>query len=96
MSTGIKTLSAISLFVDDLAATTDFYIRVFAVPIVFQDENSAVAKFDNLLVNLLKVESAAELVEPAWWLRKKPARASSSASGSTTSTPCVSGFGMKA
>ena len=64
MTNGTKTLSAISLFVEDLAATTDFYIRVFAVPIVFEDENSAVAKFDNVLVNLLKVESAAELVEP--------------------------------
>lgn len=64
MTNETRTLNAISLFVEDLAAATDFYVRVFAVPIVFQDESSAVAKFDNLLVNLVKVESAAELVEP--------------------------------
>jgi catechol 2,3-dioxygenase-like lactoylglutathione lyase family enzyme len=64
MSNATNTLSAISLFVEDLAATKDFYIRVFEVPIVYEDENSAVAKFENLLVNLLKVENAVEIVEP--------------------------------
>jgi len=64
MTNATRSLSAISLFVEDLAATKDFYARVFEVPIVFEDENSAVAKFDNLLVNLLRVESAAEIVEP--------------------------------
>lgn len=64
MTTAVNTLSAISLFVEDLDAAKDFYIRVFEVPIVFEDDTSAVAKFENLLVNLLKVESAAEIVEP--------------------------------
>ena len=57
-------LSAISLFVEDLAVTKDFYTRVFQVPIVYEDENSAVAQFENLLVNLLKVECAGEIVSP--------------------------------
>ena len=64
MTTAINTLSAISLFVEDLEAARDFYTRVFAVPIVFEDDVSAVAKFDNVLVNLLKVDSATEIVEP--------------------------------
>jgi catechol 2,3-dioxygenase-like lactoylglutathione lyase family enzyme len=64
MTIAINQLSAISLFVEDLAATKDFYVRVFDVPIVFEDQNSAVAKFENLLINLLKVENAAEIVEP--------------------------------
>jgi catechol 2,3-dioxygenase-like lactoylglutathione lyase family enzyme len=64
MSNATNTLSAISLFVEDLAATKDFYVRVFGVPIVYEDKNSAVARFENLLVNLLKVENAAEIVEP--------------------------------
>ncbi|MFG6430439.1 VOC family protein [Roseateles sp. LYH14W] len=64
MTNATDTLSAISLFVEDLPAAKDFYARVFQVPIVFEDGNSAVAKFENLLVNLLKVESAAEIVAP--------------------------------
>jgi catechol 2,3-dioxygenase-like lactoylglutathione lyase family enzyme len=64
MSNAINTLSAISLFVEDLASTKDFYARVFEVPIVYEDESSAVAKFENLVVNLLKVENAAEIIEP--------------------------------
>lgn len=64
MTNPTGTLSAISLFVEDLAVTKDFYTRVFKVPIVYEDENSAVAKFDNLMVNLLKVESAEDIVAP--------------------------------
>lgn len=64
MTNATSTLSALSLFVEDLEATKDFYVRVFRVPIVFEDNNSAVVEFENLLVNLLKVECAAEIVEP--------------------------------
>lgn len=64
MTNATSTISAISLFVEDLEAAKDFYVRVFEVPIVFEDKNSAVAKFENLLVNLLKVENAAEIVAP--------------------------------
>jgi len=61
----LSKLSAISLFVEDLDATKTFYTSVFSVPVVFEDANSAVVKFDNLLVNLLRASEAATLVEPA-------------------------------
>lgn len=64
MTNPTRTLSAISLFVEDLAVTKLFYMRVFQVPIVYEDGNSAVAQFENLFVNLLKVESAGEIVAP--------------------------------
>ncbi|QNE47463.1 VOC family protein [Glaciihabitans sp. INWT7] len=58
-------ISAITLFVDDLAATKAFYLRVFRLPILFEDANSAVFRFDNTMINLLKSSEAVGLIEPA-------------------------------
>jgi catechol 2,3-dioxygenase-like lactoylglutathione lyase family enzyme len=56
---------AITLFVEDLAGTKQFYHKVFGLPVDFEDDNSAVFKFGNTLVNLLKTTAAVELIEPA-------------------------------
>jgi catechol 2,3-dioxygenase-like lactoylglutathione lyase family enzyme len=56
---------AITLFVEDLQAAKQFYLRVFGLPVDFEDDNSAVFKFGNMLINLLKTTAARELVEPA-------------------------------
>ena len=56
---------AITLFVEDLPAARQFYLRVFGLQIDFEDDNSAVFKFGNTLINLLKTTAARELVEPA-------------------------------
>jgi lactoylglutathione lyase len=58
-------LSAITLFAEDLAATKQFYLDVFELPVVFEDENSAVFQFGQTLINLLDVSSAPELIQPA-------------------------------
>jgi catechol 2,3-dioxygenase-like lactoylglutathione lyase family enzyme len=58
-------ISAITLFVEDLAAAKEFYGRVFGLPVVFEDDDSVVFKLGNTLVNLLKMAAAAELIEPA-------------------------------
>jgi catechol 2,3-dioxygenase-like lactoylglutathione lyase family enzyme len=58
-------LFAITLFVEDLQAAKQFYLRVFGLPVDYEDNNSAVFKFGNTLVNLLKITAARELVEPA-------------------------------
>lgn len=65
MSSPIKHISAISLFVEDLPAAKAFYVDVFDVPVVFEDANSAVVQFDNLLVNLLHADNAPEIIAPA-------------------------------
>ena len=56
---------AITLFVEDLAATRTFYERAFGLPIHFEDDVSAVFNFGNLLINLLAVSEAPALIGPA-------------------------------
>jgi len=58
-------ITAITLFVDDLAATRAFYLEVFGLPILFEDENSAVFRFDNTMINLLTSSAAVSLIDPA-------------------------------
>jgi catechol 2,3-dioxygenase-like lactoylglutathione lyase family enzyme len=58
-------VTAVTLFVEDLPATKAFYAEVFSVPLRFEDADSAVFDFGNVLVNLLRIEAAPELVEPA-------------------------------
>ena len=58
-------LFAITLFVEDLQAAKQFYLRVFGLPVDYEDSNSAVFKFGNTLINLLKITEANELITPA-------------------------------
>ena len=58
-------IDAITLFVDDLPATKQFYIDVFGLPIHFESADSAVFKFGPMLVNLLDASYAPELIAPA-------------------------------
>ena len=60
-----KGISAITLFVEDLAATKAFYQEVFGLPVHYEDEASAVFNFRTTLINLLKVEEAPDLIGPA-------------------------------
>ena len=65
METWATGIGAITLFVEDLDAAKEFYARAFGVPMVFEDDNSAVFNFGNTIVNLLKTDEAHELIEPA-------------------------------
>ena len=58
-------IAAITLFMDDLEAAKSFYEKVFGLPVVFENENSAVFKFGETLVNLLRATEAPSLVSPA-------------------------------
>ena len=60
-----KGIGAVTLFVEDLAAAKQFYMKVFGLPVMFEDNNSTVFKFGNTLINLLKTAAAGELIEPA-------------------------------
>ena len=64
MTVSIKHISAITLFVEDLQAAKAFYQDVFDVTVLFEDEASVAVKFDNLIINLLRVQNAQEIVEP--------------------------------
>jgi catechol 2,3-dioxygenase-like lactoylglutathione lyase family enzyme len=58
-------ISAITLFVEDLAEARRFYQEVFGLSIAFEDEQSAVFNFGNTIINLLQTTAAHELIEPA-------------------------------
>jgi catechol 2,3-dioxygenase-like lactoylglutathione lyase family enzyme len=60
-----RAITAITLFVEDLAAAKQFYLESFGLPVHFEDDNSAVFKFGNTLINLLKLTEADELIAPA-------------------------------
>ena len=50
-----KRIDAITLFVEDLDAAKAFYRDVFGLPIHFENPNSAVFKFGETVINLLRV-----------------------------------------
>jgi catechol 2,3-dioxygenase-like lactoylglutathione lyase family enzyme len=58
-------ISAITAFVEDLDDAKRFYGEVFGLPLVFEDDASAVFNFGNTIINLLKTEAAHDLIAPA-------------------------------
>jgi catechol 2,3-dioxygenase-like lactoylglutathione lyase family enzyme len=65
VSSWAKSIFAITLFVEDLDAATQFYREVFDLPILFQDDNSCVFQIGQTIINLLKTTAAGDLIEPA-------------------------------
>jgi catechol 2,3-dioxygenase-like lactoylglutathione lyase family enzyme len=59
-----KTIETITLFVEDLERSKVFYQNVFGLSVVFEDKNSAVFRFENTQVNLLKIPAAVDLIKP--------------------------------
>jgi len=65
MGESLKSVGAITLFVEDVQRSKAFYAHVFEVDAVFEDENSIAFRFDNLFLNLLKRGAAVnELLGP--------------------------------
>ena len=64
MNATLESVGAITLFVEDPRRSQSFYEEVFALPVIWEDEDSAVFKFENTLVNLLKMSAARDLIEP--------------------------------
>ena len=58
-------VEVVTLFVEDVETAKAFYVDVLATEVVFGDENSAVVKLSNVMINLLHVDNAPTLVEPA-------------------------------
>jgi len=54
---------AITLFTENLEQAKEFYQNVFGLPIDYEDSNSAVFKFGDTLVNLLKITEAKGLID---------------------------------
>ncbi len=60
-----QSIDAITLFVEDLEAAKEFYQKVFDKRVFFEGDTSAVFKFGDTLINLLKITEADELTKPA-------------------------------
>ena len=60
-----RQISAITLFVVDVAESKRFYETAFDTKPVFETDDSVVFQFAGTFVNLLSTESVPELVEPA-------------------------------
>lgn len=65
MATWTSGIHAITLFVDDPAVSKRFYCETLGLPAVFEDDDSAVVKLGELLINLLRSTAAPELIDPA-------------------------------
>jgi lactoylglutathione lyase len=65
VSTSLRAVGAITLFVDDPGRSAAFYETVFAAPRVHEDGDAVAFGFGELVVNLLRRPAARELVEPA-------------------------------
>lgn len=61
----MKSVSAITLFVEDPQRSKAFYGKAFGLTPVFEDGDSVAFRFENLIVNLLAVSAAPELISPA-------------------------------
>jgi catechol 2,3-dioxygenase-like lactoylglutathione lyase family enzyme len=65
MGDSLQSVGAITLFVEDPRRAQSFYERVFDLSPVWEDDNSAAFKFENMIVNLLKTSEAPGLIGPA-------------------------------
>jgi catechol 2,3-dioxygenase-like lactoylglutathione lyase family enzyme len=65
MNESLKSVGAITMFVEDPTQSKEFYERVFGLSAIFEDDNSVAFEFENLIVNLLVESAAPELIEPA-------------------------------
>ena len=64
MRASLKSVGAITLFVEDARRSQSFYEEVFGLSVIWEDEDSAAFKFENTIVNLLRIPAARELIEP--------------------------------
>ena len=64
MSISLKSVGAITIFVEDPKRSKSFYEKVFDAPAVYEDDNSVAFKFENTIVNLLVDSEAPELISP--------------------------------
>jgi catechol 2,3-dioxygenase-like lactoylglutathione lyase family enzyme len=65
LSWSFKSIDFLTLFTEDLEQSKAFYQDVFGLRLIFEDGNSAVFRFANTGINLLRTEAAGELIRPA-------------------------------
>jgi lactoylglutathione lyase len=64
VSASLKSVGAITLFVENPRRSQSFYEKVFDLPVIWEDDDSAVFRFENTIVNLLGIPAARDLIDP--------------------------------
>jgi lactoylglutathione lyase len=64
VSTSLKSVGAITLFVEDPQRSKSFYQVVFDLSPIYEDDDGVAFRFENLIVNLLTVTAARDLIDP--------------------------------
>lgn len=65
MGESLRSLGAITLWVEDPQRSKEFYTRAFDVEVAFEDADSVAIQFDNMFLNLLRRGAAVwELLGP--------------------------------
>jgi catechol 2,3-dioxygenase-like lactoylglutathione lyase family enzyme len=65
LSESLKSVGAITMFIEDPSRSKSFYEQVFGVTAIYEDDDAVAFQFENMIVNLLKTAAAHELIEPA-------------------------------
>ena len=65
MNFSLKRIDVINLFAEDFAGTKSFYQEILGMPLVFEDETTAVFKLENTMVCLTDVSDVPDLIAPA-------------------------------
>jgi predicted enzyme related to lactoylglutathione lyase len=60
----LNSLEVITFFVEDLHSTSDFYKKIFAHEMLFEDNVCSIMKIGNVVLNLLHIDNCPTLVEP--------------------------------
>lgn len=60
----IKSVFAITLFINDLEETKKFYEEVFEMAPIYTGDSSVVFRFENIIINLLISSSVDEFIAP--------------------------------
>jgi lactoylglutathione lyase len=63
MTLSLKSVNVINLFAEDLVGTKSFYQEVFGLPLIFEDEKSALFKFENMML-MVRDAAVPELIAP--------------------------------
>jgi uncharacterized glyoxalase superfamily protein PhnB len=61
----LKSVNVINLFAEDFVGTKSFYQEVFGQPLIFEDEDSALFQFENVMVMVRDVSAASEFIPSA-------------------------------
>ncbi|HEY2214461.1 MAG TPA: VOC family protein [Acidimicrobiales bacterium] len=64
MEFSLKRIDVINLFAENFGDTKSFYAEVLGLPLVFEDETTAVFKLENIMICLTEASDAVALIDP--------------------------------